>query len=212
MRPRWKHALLNALNSCTEPSAGFYSIATAHDGLPQVRTVVHRGFVNEGRSGRIDQREPESFALLFTTDARSPKSREIAENPHVQIAWYMEQARTQVSQYLQFRISGCAYLVNANTTNAPPLESLKWHNERKRVYMSLSQGMKASFSAPASGTEDMAAAVPEVDGIPERFAYTNSFSLVIVVPTAVDVLGLHTNVRTIHVCESGIWTMRHINP
>ena len=79
---------------------GFYAFATSANGQPRVRTVVHRGFLNEDRTGRIDEREPESCILLLTTDTRSEKVREITTNPSVQIAWYIDQSRMQVCRAL----------------------------------------------------------------------------------------------------------------
>lgn len=79
---------------------GFYTFATSANGQPKVRTVVHRGFLNEDRTGRIDEREPESCILIFTTDTRSDKVREITANPSVQIAWYIDQSRMQVCRVL----------------------------------------------------------------------------------------------------------------
>lgn len=88
---------------------GFYALATAAAGesgvpTPHVRFVVHRGFLNEDRTGhrlsgqRADARFGDSNALLTTTDVRSPKAAQLADvaNAPVEIAWWINPAKLQV--------------------------------------------------------------------------------------------------------------------
>ncbi|GAA5884670.1 hypothetical protein JCM6882_005342 [Rhodosporidiobolus microsporus] len=155
---------------------------------PRVRYVVHRGLVNErrkegdGSSNLIqdnDGKEYLSDKLVITTDARSPKARQLASSPHVELAWWL--ASTQH----QFRIVGSAYILpspsfsqaphttpssslastaadidpSASSFSFPfpagklaPYDAFSWEQERVRQFRKLSPELRASFYRPVPGT------------------------------------------------------------
>lgn len=119
-----------------------------------------------------------------------------------------------VSSADEFRISGNASIVGPEPVaqNLPPLAALQWPDERRRIYSSLSLPMQGSFLGASPGTQEPDADIPIVGGIPTRYVLTNSFSLVAIVPTAVDAVNLHTGEREIHTLESGEWHTRSVNP
>ena len=150
-------------------------------GRNQVRYVVHRGFVNERRkdgdgSHNLIQDDSGndliSDKLVVTTDARSPKARQLAEQPKVELAWWM--AATQH----QFRIVGRAYIfpsaafpTHEGTEKAAlsgteqqlsfpfpkkrlsPYEGFDWEDERVRQFRKMSPELRASFYRPVPGTK-----------------------------------------------------------
>lgn len=62
-----------------------FTVATVgDDGAPRLRTVVNRGF------------DPQSRTLRFHTDARSPKLKELAEDPRAAVHFYDPRAKTQL--------------------------------------------------------------------------------------------------------------------
>ena len=67
--------------------------------MPHVRSVIHRAF--------LAPTSPSRPLLLTSTDIRTPKARQIAEESAVELAWWI--APTQE----QFRISGRAYILPA---------------------------------------------------------------------------------------------------
>lgn len=110
----------------------------------------------------------------MTTDARSPKARQLAEQPKVELAWWM--AATQH----QFRIVGRAYILpsaafsthegtekatssGSSTTEQlsfpfprkqlSPYDEFNWEDERVRQFRKMSPELRASFYRPVPGTE-----------------------------------------------------------
>ncbi|GAA5967316.1 hypothetical protein JCM11641_000510 [Rhodosporidiobolus odoratus] len=163
---------------------------------PHVRYVVHRGFTNErrkdgdGSSNLVkdaDGNEYLSDKLIVTTDARSPKARQLAASPQVEIAWWLSATQHQ------FRIVGPAYILpspsfsttpstfgtdpSASTLTFPfpaaklaPYEGFNWEDERVRQFRKLSPELRASFYRPVPGSrltewdgkmEDLPETLPE---------------------------------------------------
>jgi PPOX class probable FMN-dependent enzyme len=84
LAPPWKQRLSRSLHvSRARPESRYLQLATAAKQGPQVRTVVFRGFSNDGHH------------LAFITDTRSQKYKEIAENPNVAACWYFAKSREQ---------------------------------------------------------------------------------------------------------------------
>lgn len=91
----------------------YYSIATCEPGdnpAPHVRTVVHRGFVNEQRDAQsktgvkpFDSSFGSNSCLITTTDVRAPKAQQItkcleeAKIARGEISWWMESKNLQVN-------------------------------------------------------------------------------------------------------------------
>ncbi|GAA5976157.1 hypothetical protein JCM10908_005401 [Rhodotorula pacifica] len=179
-----------------------YALATAgaQDALqPRVRYVVHRGFVNERRkegdgSQNLIQDDNKndliSDKLVVTTDARSPKAHQLAEQPRVELAWWM--AATQH----QFRIVGKAYIYPSSSfpthdgassvadsssssksdtklsfpfpqKQLAPYEGFSWEDERIRQFRKLSPELRASFYRPVPGTK-LADTDVKMEDLPEK--------------------------------------------
>lgn len=98
----------------------YYSLSTVSPGpppRPHVRTVVHRGFVNEQRDkdsssgvAPFDSNFGSNTCLLTTTDVRAGKAKELfetvksksdpSEGAETEIAWWIESAQLQVRSKL----------------------------------------------------------------------------------------------------------------
>lgn len=65
------------------------TVATSHQGAPDARRVVLRGFVAERRQ------------IFFHTDCRAPKIAVLRDNPHMAIVFYDPESR------LQLRLPSC---------------------------------------------------------------------------------------------------------
>ncbi|WFD31645.1 tRNA-dihydrouridine(20) synthase [NAD(P)(+)] [Malassezia sp. CBS 17886] len=162
----WKQCLQRALLSpADERGARLYSLATlSGDPVPRphVRTVVHRGFVNENTDGSlVDSPCGESLNLLVVTDVRTEKATEIGStrDAPVELAWWLPGAQ------LQFRIQGIASVLPHDTHKwyaafpaarlAPPDAAdvaAFWRAERLRMWEGLREPLRASFFGPAPGT------------------------------------------------------------
>ncbi|GAA5824749.1 hypothetical protein JCM3770_007143 [Rhodotorula araucariae] len=220
---------------------------TGQRACPRVRYVVHRGFANERRHRADgsdnaltdgDGNELINDKLVITTDARSPKARQLASQPAVEIAWWL--AATQH----QFRLVGRAHVLPspALATSAafpfpadqlaPYAPGFSWEAERARQFRRLSPELRASFCRPVPGTplsqwagslDDLPATLPEWADkaesdeqkrqIDEAF---KNFALVVIDCTEVDLvdLGAQPNTRTHWTLDtaSGLWTEEGLVP
>ncbi|WP_343550580.1 pyridoxamine 5'-phosphate oxidase family protein [Pantoea sp.] len=90
-------------NAAHHADAGFHFLTLGsvdERGLPQIRTVVLRGV------------DPLERVLEFHTDIRSPKWRELSNNPHATVLGYCPQTR------LQLRLQGSIALYHASSETA----------------------------------------------------------------------------------------------
>ncbi|GAA6002213.1 hypothetical protein JCM10207_003129 [Rhodosporidiobolus poonsookiae] len=191
--PRWATELRSLVTSNLKENKDLISYAfasydqdstgTTH---PHVRYVVHRGLANErrqegdGSSNLIadnDGNEYLSDKLVITTDARSPKARQLAASPAVELAWWLSATAHQ------FRIVGRAYVLpspsfshtpstsgtaasardadpTASAFSFPfpaaklaPYDGFDWEQERVRQFRKLSPELRASFYRPVPGTK-----------------------------------------------------------
>lgn len=93
--PSWRIAIERALTlHGSDPASRWVQLATvALDGEPAVRTVVFRGFLQG------------SDTLRFTTDTRTAKAEQLAENPRAEACWIFRESREQ------FRLAGRLRLI-----------------------------------------------------------------------------------------------------
>lgn len=180
----WLNALATALaRSRNDPAAHFAQLATRGlDGAPRCRTVVIRAIVEaEG-------------AMLFCTDARSPKLEQIAADPRAELCWYFADAREQ------FRFAGEIALSGAGDT------SPAWRS-REALWDYLPEATRASFAGPPPGA--LRAAAPpsaarlDANGAPDTFVTAALFV------RTVDHLRLREapHGRTLHQRgDGGLWT------
>jgi len=176
--PRWMLEIDKALKKDTKSTT--YQLATIEIGAPEipptphVRSLVHRGF--------LSLRSATQTLLLTTTDIRTPKTKQIAQNARVEIAWWIPGTQEQ------FRIAGKAYVYpshefSKDTAVAPEVtesdigegektlmevaaqklawdfparelggESFDWEAKRVEVFEEMSGHMKASWARPIPGT------------------------------------------------------------
>jgi pyridoxamine 5'-phosphate oxidase len=138
-----------------------YPIATysSSENAPKVRYVVHRSLT------------PESSFLIFTTDIRMKKNPELASNPKVEAAFWMEKTG------VQFRIGGkAAVLPNKADDKAETDKILNdvlgaqgeegksewWLKKRDEEFENMSGHLRATFARPTPGTP-----LSQVDKKPE---------------------------------------------
>ncbi|BGP38628.1 hypothetical protein JCM10450v2_002578 [Rhodotorula kratochvilovae] len=251
--PAWVDKLRSLVTANLNQNKDLISYALAtHDTaadapLPRVRYVVHRGLVNErrhdgdGSDNAVNDaggNELISDKLVITTDARTPKARQLASQPAVEIAWWLSATQHQ------FRLLGRAYVLPSPSLPsaaafpfpaeklAPYTGGFSWEAERQRQFRRLSPELRASFCRPTPGTklgewggrmEDLPATLPEwVDKaendeqrgqIEEAF---ENFALVVIDCTEVDLvdLGAQPNTRTRWTLDtaSGEWKEEGVVP
>ncbi|KAI5120803.1 hypothetical protein M0805_002430 [Coniferiporia weirii] len=98
--PRWQQAILKALED--DSKANVYQLATIGSSgtfasVPRVRSLIHRAF--------LAPRTPARPLLLTTTDVRTPKAHQLAQNARVELAWWLPRPEEQL------RIIGTAHVL-----------------------------------------------------------------------------------------------------
>ncbi|BGP14601.1 hypothetical protein JCM10213_001948 [Rhodosporidiobolus nylandii] len=229
--PAWADRLRSLLTQNLKENKDLisYSLATYETTAagaiqPRVRYVVHRGLVNERRKDGdgsknlvedSDGKELIADKLVITTDARTPKARQLAACPHVELAWWLSATQHQ------FRVLGSAYILPSPSfdpagfpfpaAKLAPYKDFSWEDERVRQFRKLSPELRASFYRPVPGTplkdwggkmEDLPAELPEEGENEEQKKQVEqalkNFALVVIDPSEVDLvdLGAQPNERT----------------
>ena len=189
----WMHAVKKALNHGGTQRKGrdrsaakrkHVQLATVDpvNGRPSVRTVVFRGFLP--RKFVDGEKGGESCCLMFITDDRSAKVRHLAaDGAPVEVCWWLDEPG------VQFRISGHARLANAKSDAAVLRSAID------DVWTRLGDSSRRTFFWPAPG-EPVEAAAASVDSKADSL-HDSHFTLLLVVPDAVDELHLGGNQRRI---------------
>ena len=188
--PSWLLALKRILKSLeSSPDSRFAQLATIDsEGRPANRTLVFRRFMME------------QHQLVFTTDARSKKARQLASTPWAELCWWFPVSREQ------YRIQGRAYLSDGSESTAHALV-------RSEIWSDLKDGAKRSFTWPIPGhrladPSEFLAPLPE--SMPPRF------SLLLLIPERVEHLDLKPDphIRVIHTryASGAQWTSELVNP
>lgn len=203
----WLTRLAHTLSK--HPSSGAYSLATVEDNVPRVRTVIHRAFLGQDTPAPL---------LVTTTDARAPKSAQVADNWHVELCWYFRATEEQ------YRIAGTAFLVphEKHAARQPKQDELPpgydWAAERRRAFDGVSGRIRASWCRPVPGSvlqpgttwpetlPPLGEGGTEVEREQVQTAFEN-FALLVVCPLAVDLVELKPvpNVRTRYAVSQGVW-------
>lgn len=125
----WRSTLARALHrNRSRPYSRYFQLATVHpDGRPTNRTVVFRGFA------------PDRNALMFVTDERSHKVKDLHHHPYGEACWYFTQTREQ------FRLAGALTLVSQTHPNSA-LTQL-----RQKLWADLSDKARQQFYWPHPG-------------------------------------------------------------
>ncbi|KZW00494.1 hypothetical protein EXIGLDRAFT_721269 [Exidia glandulosa HHB12029] len=211
MSAGWLARLTQALSK--HPSSNTYSLATVEDKIPRVRTVVHRTFLGQDTPAPL---------LVTTTDVRTPKSAQIADNWNTEICWWIEPTQEQ------WRITGNALLVphskhTGRIGELPP--GYDWTEERQRTFNTVSGRIRASFCRPVPGTSlEPGTTWPEqlpplgewkndVEREQVETAFEN-FALLVICPLEVDFVELKPipNIRTTYAIHDGKWEERAVVP
>ncbi|KAL5494788.1 hypothetical protein ACEPAI_250 [Sanghuangporus weigelae] len=140
--PRWQRVIDEALQE--DQNANVYQFATLESNSalggtsPRVRTVVHRAF--------LTPRSPAHPILLTTTDVRTSKATQLAENPRVELAWWLPKAQAQI------RILGNAYIHPSPNFQLNGADSIS--EEQKRTIENAVAKLRSAFPAKELGWED----------------------------------------------------------
>lgn len=227
--PQWKKCLSESIasNMKVNKDSISYCLSTVSpngpNGLtfPESRFCVHRGFVNERRkandgSSNPDKPEQTGNAMMFCTDIRSPKIRQLVDRTEdcqsgrsASVCWWFAESGEQ------YRIRALTYVVpppslqsefpkfmpagkKLNPQNLGSIE-FDWECERKRIFEKVSPGLQASFlrSIPGEKLEH----VPddqqpksywptEINTDEEKSMALDRFALVVLDPISVDFLKL----------------------
>jgi PPOX class probable FMN-dependent enzyme len=190
----WRIAIERALTLHGDDRASrWVQLATVGlDGGPAVRTVVFRGFLDG------------SDALRFTTDTRSAKAEQVAEDPRAEACWLFREAREQ------FRLLGKLRLIGEDHPDEDLAEA------RLESWGALPTSSRLAFSwpdpgAPLAEPRRFRVAAPDPDRPPANFA------LLLLEPDRVDHLDLradpHARIRYDRP-EAGAtrWDAVEINP
>ncbi|MEB3267226.1 MAG: Npun_F5749 family FMN-dependent PPOX-type flavoprotein [Leptolyngbya sp.] len=184
----WRSPLARALHrNRSRPDSRYLQLATLRaDGRPANRTVVFRGFREEGDD------------LLFITDARSDKVPPLASQPDAEACWYFPTSREQ------FRLSGTVVLITAQEPE-PALQA-----ERQRLWQAQSERSRQSFTWPTPGQPRQETGFDR----PLPADPPAAFAVLILTPTWVDHLELrgHPQQRYRYDWTGDRWTMQAINP
>jgi PPOX class probable FMN-dependent enzyme len=188
--PAWLATVEHLLaRSRRTPEARYAQLATVSAaGAPRCRTIVVRAIV------------PEHGAIVFSTDARSPKAAELLTDPRAELCWYFTEAREQI------RIAGEVVLARADAPGLPWLS-------REALWNSLSDASRASFAWPAPGSSRADDAAFPLEPAGEEPQAT--FAACALVAREVDHLRLgaspHLRTRFTRVA-SGAWTSEEVCP
>ncbi|KJA28370.1 hypothetical protein HYPSUDRAFT_129559 [Hypholoma sublateritium FD-334 SS-4] len=156
--PGWKSAIEKVLNEYGEHTV--IQIATLEKKsdriVPRVRSHIFRSFLDCPMNAGLP-------LLLSSTDIRTPKVRQLTQDPSADIAWWIEPTKQQ------FRISCEIYLLpapghhlhahftdvlaNANReTSLAQFKTHDWEETRQTMFKSMSAHMKASWCRPIPGS------------------------------------------------------------
>lgn len=184
----WRSPLARALHrNRSLIYARYLQLATVRrDGRPANRTVVFRGFREQGDR------------LLLISDDRSQKQAEIRHQPWAEICWYFPKSREQ------FRISGQVEIIDGS------------HGDqltRTQVWQGLSDPARSQFAwpDPRGNRSDSDAFSPQTVDDQQPLA---SFSVLLLEPVEVDHLELRGEPqnRSLYRLEKTGWEMRSVNP
>ena len=176
----------------------YFQIATVDEsGWPCNRTVVYRGFLQNG--GGVDQN-----ILTFVTDRRSTKVGHLAREPHAEIAWYFPVTREQ------YRVRGIVKVVEQGDEEMGRAREIAWKN--------MSDPGRQQFLWPhpgleRSGMDEEQYRTKEYPGKDSPVA--PDFCLCCVHVLRVDHLSLKTNERFEYsrdATQYSSWTTARVNP
>jgi pyridoxamine 5'-phosphate oxidase len=202
---RWRDLIQCAMEvGGHAPSTKFVQLATlTKDGLPSVRTVVFRGWLNE------ESMEP---VMKFTSDLRSEKVTALASRENwSELCWYFHESRDQ------FRLCGNLRAVGPSAT-----EGSSEARARVAQWQDLSDAARLQYCFPAPGLARRERSAEGADPFqPSQPSATDpmpTFGLLLFCPTQVDYYSTRAVERNIYTRVIGenntvqAWTCRRVNP
>ena len=190
----WRSPLSSAIHrNRSQPFSRYFQLATVTpQGYPANRTVVFRGFLEDGYDN----------ALKTITDSRSGKIQDIKHQPQAEICWYFTKTREQ------FRIAGKLQLITAEETNT------QLQTARKTTWHDLSDSARSQFAWPhpakPAAQKSAFSVQPPNSNIP-----LENFCLLLLIPHKIDHLQLRGDpqLRSLYNLKSDrTWTTESINP
>ena len=188
------------------------------DGYPSNRTIVFRGFLHDYIKLNDSVSDP---ILIFCTDLRSQKVKELELNPKSSLCWYFPDTKEQ------FRLNGDAFILqnsiqvkNENALNISPQEI---QDVKLSVWKNISNKTRAQFSwpHPKHPIDTESTNVPlekmELNDDMESDAL-NNFGLLLLIPNRVDYLkfrnvGPFPNQRYLYSKrKDDSWDVEQVNP
>ncbi|TFL06265.1 pyridoxamine 5'-phosphate oxidase-domain-containing protein [Pterulicium gracile] len=188
--PRWKQVIEKALEKNGKENVFQLATHSSTSPFPQVRCLIFRAFLQTPSN-------PSNPLLITTTDVRTPKAREMVENPWVQLVWWHDDTKEQ------YRISGWAGVVPApgHALEKAFKEAIEgkggaeagvvkgrgsavrdgglrkvgvgegghdWESYRREVFSTMSGHMKATWARPQAPSGDLDGEYELMKGWPER--------------------------------------------
>lgn len=190
----WRSHLSRALHrNRAVPFSRYLQLATLkQDKTPANRTVVFRGFLNETNH------------LIFISDLRSEKTRQVQMQPDAEACWYFTKTREQ------FRLSGKLTLVTNEEDNSALSKA------RHQIWQNISDNARIQFTWPhpkkqKEGTTEFEKAALDKE---EPAAF---FTLLLLTVDSVDHLELRGDPqnRTLYQRNQSdlqAWDMESVNP
>jgi hypothetical protein len=127
-----------AISRNRKPQSLWFQMATIGlDGLPKVRTLAFRGFLDNFIPSN------ECF-MVIAVDKRSRKVKELQKNDKAEICWYFAETREQL------RITIEAFLIHPDLFNS--ISNLEVSRIREKVWESLSNATRAQYLWPTRDT------------------------------------------------------------
>lgn len=190
----WRPSLDLALHRNRQsPQSRFVQLASVReDGRPAVRTLVFRGFLGE------------TSRLIFATDMRSLKVRDVGRSDAVEACWYFHATREQ------FRLAGPVSLVGADL----PARDRMLAEARIETWRAMSDESRLTYTWPDPGRlrEPL---TPYPTSAPDPLVPLPHFGILILEVHEVDHLELHGNPqhRWRYVRDPmGRWSGAEVNP
>ncbi|KAL4311532.1 hypothetical protein GQ457_01G054950 [Hibiscus cannabinus] len=192
----WKQLLLNALESNSHlKHSSFFQFATVGcNGRPSNRTVVFRGFQENGDK------------LHINSDNRTQKIEELKHCPFAEICWYF------TDSWEQFRISGRVDVIDGSNPETPKLQ------QREKSWFASSIKSRLQFLGPHPGLPRLSEHQSEEEGrFDPSIGPVAAFCLLVLDPDQVDYLDLKNNQRLNFISKldtNGVksWSSERVNP
>ncbi|WJG09897.1 pyridoxamine 5'-phosphate oxidase family protein [Aliiglaciecola sp. LCG003] len=196
-RPIWRSHLHHSLDSNEHLRESTYLQFTtvSCQGLPEVRTVVFRGFV------------PNSHGLMVHTDVRSGKISQLRRNSNAALCWYFAKTREQ------YRLSAKVVVVDAQYAQSHPFSAL-----RDKQWLTLSPSAQQSYWWPKPrttiGLNDEYQTHGSIPATQNLEQVSPHFCLLVIEPSQIDYLHLATtpHLRIVHRVSQQGWHSQNVNP